>query len=122
MLQPAAGKVEFLGSRIEGLQSHAIVELGMSHIPEGRKLFPDMSVHENLEMGAYPKRVWERKQETLAEVYQLFPLLKARKGQLAGTLSGEGEFTASSLLFGHRACLASSIQILENIRDQTNAK
>lgn len=88
VLQPAAGKVEFLGGRIDGLQSHAIVELGMSHIPEGRKLFPDMSVSENLEMGAYPKRVWERKQETLAEVYQLFPILKARQGQLAGTLSG----------------------------------
>lgn len=88
MLQPAAGKVEFLGSRIEGLQSHAIVELGMSHIPEGRRLFPDMSVLENLEMGAYPKRLWERKQETLAEVYQLFPILKSRQGQRAGTLSG----------------------------------
>ena len=88
VLKPTAGNVEFLGNRIEGLQSHAIVELGMSHIPEGRRLFPDMSVLENLEMGAYPKRVWERKQETLAEVYQLFPLLKARQGQLAGTLSG----------------------------------
>jgi branched-chain amino acid transport system ATP-binding protein len=88
VLQPAAGNVEFFGSRIDGLQSHAIVELGMSHIPEGRKLFPDMSVRENLEMGAYPKHVWQRKQETLAEVYQLFPLLKARQGQLAGTLSG----------------------------------
>ncbi|CAB1065754.1 ABC transporter, ATP-binding protein 2 (cluster 4, leucine/isoleucine/valine/benzoate) [Olavius sp. associated proteobacterium Delta 1] len=88
VLQPAAGNVEFLGNRIDGLQSHAIVELGLSHIPEGRKLFPDMSVRENLEMGAYPKRVWQRKQETLAEVYQLFPLLKARQGQLAGTLSG----------------------------------
>jgi branched-chain amino acid transport system ATP-binding protein len=88
VLQPSAGIVEFLGSRIDGLQSHAIVERGMSHIPEGRKLFPDMSVRENLEMGAYPKQVWERKQESLAEVYQLFPLLKARQGQLARTLSG----------------------------------
>jgi branched-chain amino acid transport system ATP-binding protein len=88
VLQPAAGIVEFLGNRIDGLQSHAIVELGMSHIPEGRKLFPDMSVRENLEMGAYPKRVWERKQEILAEVFQLFPLLKSRQGQLARTLSG----------------------------------
>jgi branched-chain amino acid transport system ATP-binding protein len=88
VLQPAAGTVEFLGNRIDGLRSHAIVELGMSHIPEGRKLFPDMSVRENLEMGAYPKRVWEHKQEILAEVYQLFPLLKTRQGQLARTLSG----------------------------------
>ncbi len=88
VLRPASGSVEFLGNRIDGLKSHAIVELGISHIPEGRKLFPDMSVLENLEMGAYPKRVWQDKQETLEEVYRLFPFLKARQGQLAGTLSG----------------------------------
>ena len=88
LLRPASGSVEFLGKRIDGLQSHAIVELGMSHIPEDRKLFPDMSVRENLEMGAYSKRVWNHKQKTLDEVYQLFPILKARQGQLARTLSG----------------------------------
>jgi branched-chain amino acid transport system ATP-binding protein len=88
MLRPASGSIEFLGKRIDGLQSHAIVELGMSHIPEGRKLFPDMSVRENLEMGAYSKRAWKHKQETLDEIYQLFPVLKARQGQLVRTLSG----------------------------------
>ena len=88
LLRPASGQVEFLGQRIEGLPSHLIVEMGMSHIPEGRKLFPDMSVRENLEMGAYTKRVWKKKQETLEEVYKLFPILKSRGGQLARTLSG----------------------------------
>jgi len=88
LLRPASGSVEFLGKRIDGLKSHAIVELGMSHIPEGRKLFPDMSVRENLEMGAYPKRVWKCKQEILNDVYQRFPFLKARQAQLARTLSG----------------------------------
>ena len=88
LLPPASGQVEFLGKRIDRLQSHTIVELGMSHIPEGRKLFPEMSVRENLEMGAYTKRVWKQKKETLDEVYQLFPILKTRKGQLARTLSG----------------------------------
>jgi branched-chain amino acid transport system ATP-binding protein len=88
LLRPASGSVEFLGTRIDGLQSHAIVELGMSHIPEGRKLFPDMSVRENLEMGAYSKRVWKQRQEILDRVYQLFPVLKARQGQIARTLSG----------------------------------
>jgi branched-chain amino acid transport system ATP-binding protein len=88
VLRPASGSVEFLGSRIDGLKSHVIVERGISHIPEGRKLFPDMSVLENLEMGAYPKRVWNRKQETLEEVYRLFPFIKARQEQLASTLSG----------------------------------
>jgi branched-chain amino acid transport system ATP-binding protein len=88
LLHPASGRLEFLGNRIDGLKSHAIVELGMCHIPQERKLFPDMTVRENLEMGAYPKRVWKRKQKTLDEVYELFPFLKARKGQLARTLSG----------------------------------
>jgi branched-chain amino acid transport system ATP-binding protein len=88
LLHPASGSIEFLGTRIDGLRSHAIVELGMSHIPEGRKLFPDMSVRENLEMGAYTKRAWKQKRETLDKVYQLFPILKARQGQLASTLSG----------------------------------
>ncbi len=88
LLRPTSGSIEFLGKRIDGLTLHAIVELGISHVPEGRKLFPDMSVRENLEMGAYTKRVWKHKQETLDKVYELFPLLKARQGQLARTLSG----------------------------------
>jgi branched-chain amino acid transport system ATP-binding protein len=88
LLHPVSGTVEFLDKRIDGLKSHAIVELGISHIPEGRKLFPDMSVRENLEMGAYAKRVWKHRQETLDKVYELFPILKERQGQLARTLSG----------------------------------
>jgi branched-chain amino acid transport system ATP-binding protein len=88
LLHPASGSIDFLGKRIDGLTSHTIVELGISHIPEGRKAFPDMSVRENLEMGAYTKRVWKHRQETLDKVYQLFPTLKERRGQLARTLSG----------------------------------
>lgn len=88
VLHPASGKVEFLDKRIDGLKSHAIVELGISHIPEGRKLFPDMSVLENLEIGAYPKRIWNQKQIILEEIFQLFPLLKVRQKQLTRTLSG----------------------------------
>ena len=88
LLRPASGSVAFRGKRIDGLKPHAIVELGMSHIPEGRRLFPDMSVRENLEMGAYTKRVWKHKQKNLDKVYELFPILKARQGQLARTLSG----------------------------------
>jgi branched-chain amino acid transport system ATP-binding protein len=88
LLHPASGSIEFLGTRIDGLTPYSIVELGMSHIPEGRRLFPDMSVRENLEMGAYSKRVWKHKQETFHKVYQLFPLLRARQGQIARTLSG----------------------------------
>ena len=88
LLRPASGHVTFLGKRIDGLKSHSIVELGISHIPEGRRLFPDMSVRENLEMGAYLQRVWNHKEETLEQVFQLFPILETRQGQLARTLSG----------------------------------
>jgi len=88
LLLPASGSVEFLGERIDGLASHIIVELGISHIPEGRKLFADMSVRENLEMGAYPQHAWKQKEETLERVYRVFPRLKEREGQLARTLSG----------------------------------
>jgi branched-chain amino acid transport system ATP-binding protein len=88
LVRPVSGTVEFLGRRIDGLPSHAIVELGISHVPEGSRVFPDMTVHENLEMGAYPYRAWRQKEETLEQVYQVFPILKERKGQLARTLSG----------------------------------
>lgn len=88
VLRPASGSVEFLGKRIDGLPSHAIAELGISHIPEGGGVFPDMTVRENLEMGAYPDRAWKEKKETLVQVYRLFPILEEREKQMARTLSG----------------------------------
>jgi len=88
LLKPASGSVEFRGDRIEGLYSHQIVELGISHIPEGRKLFPDMTVKENLEMGAYLPKVWKQRDETIERIYDIFPILKERHNQLASTLSG----------------------------------
>jgi branched-chain amino acid transport system ATP-binding protein len=88
VLHPASGSVEFLGERIDGLPSHAIADLGISHVPEGGGVFPDMTVLENLEMGAYPERAWKRKRETLEQVYRVFPTLEEREGQLARTLSG----------------------------------
>ena len=87
-MRPTSGTVTFRGQRIDGLPPHAIVELGISHIPEGRKLFVEMSIEENLEMGAYSRRAWKNKKETLAQVYALFPRLKERAKQLARTLSG----------------------------------
>lgn len=88
MLLPFSGRVTLLGKRIDGLKTHTIVDLGISHVREGRKLFPDMSVRDNLEMGAYSKRARKHKKETLNRVYDLFPILKARHNQLARTLSG----------------------------------
>ncbi len=88
LLQPASGTIEFDGQRIDGLQPHNIVDMGLSHIPEGRRLFTDMSVHENLEMGAYTSRAWKSRHETFERVYKSFPILKERAKQLARTLSG----------------------------------
>ena len=88
LIRPAAGSVKFQGKRIDGLPSHAIVELGISHVPQGGKVFPDMNVRENLEMGSYPLHAWKQKAETFEQIYQLFPRLKERQNQLARTLSG----------------------------------
>ena len=85
---PVSGTVEFLGKRIDGLPPHTIVELGISHVPEGGNVFPEMTVYENLEMGAYPIHAWKQKEQTLEQVYHVFPILKERAGQLARTLSG----------------------------------
>ena len=67
---------------------HEIVKLGICHIPEGGKAFPEMTVGENLDMGAYADEAWHRKKETLRQVYEMFPLLEQRSRQLARTLSG----------------------------------
>jgi branched-chain amino acid transport system ATP-binding protein len=88
LLRPASGGVEFLGKRIDRLAPYKIMKLGICQIPEGRKLFADMTVGENLEMGAYTSEAWKRKEETIEEVYQLFPVLKERRKQSAKKLSG----------------------------------
>jgi branched-chain amino acid transport system ATP-binding protein len=88
VIRPTSGSVEFLGQRIDGLASNTIVEMGLSHVPEGRRLFSEMTVRENLEMGAYPSHAWKRKEETFKQVYHIFPRLKEREGQQARTLSG----------------------------------
>jgi len=88
LLSPTSGSLEFLGRRIDGMPPHEIVKLGISYVLEGGKPFLDMTVRENLEMGAYIFETWKRKEEILDQVYQTFPLLKERAGQLARTLSG----------------------------------
>jgi len=88
VIHPASGSVEFLDQRIDNLPPHVIVGLGISHIPEGRKLFTEMTVNENLEMGAYPSSAWKVRKETSEQIYHVFPILRERAGQLARTLSG----------------------------------
>ncbi|MHB8105135.1 MAG: ABC transporter ATP-binding protein [Dehalococcoidales bacterium] len=88
LLPIASGEITFLDKRIDRLPPHIITEMGISHIPEGRKLFIDMNVKENLEMGAYTKNAWKSKKQTLEHVYEMFPKLKEREKQLAKTFSG----------------------------------
>ena len=88
IIRTTSGSISFMGKKIDGMLPHHIVEMGLAQIPEGGRSFPDMSVLENLEMGAYPHRAWKYKSETLNEVFQLFPRLKERERQLARTLSG----------------------------------
>ncbi|MFC1911239.1 ABC transporter ATP-binding protein [Chloroflexota bacterium] len=108
LLRPASGSVEFLGKRIDRLAPHKIMKLGICQIPEGRKLFSDMTVGENLEMGAYSSEARKRKEETLEQVYQVFPVLKVRRKQSAKKLSGgEGQMVAigRGLMSNPRLCM-----------------
>ena len=88
LLRPRSGAITFDGRRIDGLEPHAIVERGVVQVPEGRQLFPYMTVLENLEVGSYTKEARARRAETLQTIFELFPILEERKGQQARTFSG----------------------------------
>jgi len=82
------GRIEFEGQRLDGLGPAEIVARGIAHVPEGRQLFPSMTVRENLELGARTRAARAARVETLERVFELFPRLRERSVQLAGTLSG----------------------------------
>ena len=82
------GRILLDGEQIHDMPSHLRVERGLVLVPEGRRLFPSLTVMENLEMGAIRPRAKAKRKETLAEVFEIFPILKERAGQRAGTLSG----------------------------------
>lgn len=88
LVRPTSGLVEWEGQNITGLDSSDIVDLGIILVPEGRRLFPDMTVIENLELGAYSSRARKRLGQSLDQVFSLFPVLAERRDQLAGSLSG----------------------------------
>ena len=88
MLQPKAGEIIFEGKDISKIPGHKIVSMGMAHVLEGRRVFAELSVYENLKLGAYTRKDKKEIEETLARVYKSFPRLEERKNQLAGTLSG----------------------------------
>jgi branched-chain amino acid transport system ATP-binding protein len=88
LIKPLRGRIRLEGHPIDKQSVHKIVELGVSMVPEGRRLFPEMSVLENLELGAFNRKARETKDQMIEEVFGIFPILKSRKIQLAGTLSG----------------------------------
>jgi branched-chain amino acid transport system ATP-binding protein len=97
------GRIEFEGQRLDGLTSAQIVARGIAHVPEGRQLFPTMTVLENLELGARTRAARVRRAESLAGVFDLFPRLRERREQSAGTLSG-GEQQMCAIGRGLMAC------------------
>ncbi|HSB72904.1 MAG TPA: ABC transporter ATP-binding protein [Candidatus Methylomirabilis sp.] len=88
LLTPRRGSVALDGRRLDQLPAYDIAALGIAHVPEGRRVLPDMTVEENLELGAYLPEPKKRRKETLAWVYEVFPRLLERRRQRAGTLSG----------------------------------
>ena len=86
LLRPVSGEVRFQGKLLNGVPAHQIVGIGIGHVPEGRRVFPQMSVVENLEMGAYRHRGGAK--AVMARVFELFPVLEQRRSQNGGTLSG----------------------------------
>lgn len=88
LIGSSAGEVELDGHRIDGLRAEARSELGLIHIPQGDHLFPELTVEENLLMGAFPAKAWKRRAKELDHVYEVFPKLRERREQRARTLSG----------------------------------
>ncbi|MBW1700647.1 MAG: ABC transporter ATP-binding protein [Deltaproteobacteria bacterium] len=87
-VEPWGGTIHYVGEDVTNLPTHKKVEMGVALVPEGKHLFPNMNVYENLAMGAYVKKALEHKDESMEIVYSLFPRLKERQKQLAGSLSG----------------------------------
>jgi branched-chain amino acid transport system ATP-binding protein len=88
LLRPRKGAITIGGTRLDKTPAHKVVGLGVAHVPEGRCLFPQMSVWENLTLGAYNTSAWKDRAEIMDRVYSLFPRLQERSAQIAGTLSG----------------------------------
>jgi branched-chain amino acid transport system ATP-binding protein len=108
LVRPTAGSIEFQGEAITNLSPEQIVERGIVHVPEGRRLFPRLSVHQNLTVGAYSRRAHGKENATRERVFELFPRLYERRRQLAGSLSG-GE--QQMLAFG-RAMMAQPVLLM----------
>ena len=88
LIHPSHGEIYYDGQKINGIPSHKIVKLGMTQVPEGRRIFSELTVYENLLMGAYTRTDKDGIEKDFKDIYTLFPRLEERKNQIAGTLSG----------------------------------
>jgi branched-chain amino acid transport system ATP-binding protein len=103
LLRPRKGNVEFLEQELTKLPAHKTASLGIAHVPEGRRLFPEMTVEDNLLMGSLMPEAKARREESMERVFNIFPILKERRQQAAGTLSG-GESQMLAIARGLMAC------------------
>lgn len=103
LLRPRKGSIEFLGQELTKLPPHKTASLGIAHVPEARRLFPEMTVEENLLMGSLMPEAKARRKESMERVFDIFPILKERRWQAAGTLSG-GESQMLAIARGLMAC------------------
>jgi branched-chain amino acid transport system ATP-binding protein len=88
LVSPSTGYVEFMGTRLNEVPSHKVIDYGLAHVPEGRRLFPEMSVEENLILGSLTRKAKAQRKKSLKWLYEMFPRLRERSAQPAGTLSG----------------------------------
>ncbi len=103
LLRPRKGNIEFLEQELTKLPAHKTASLGIAHVPEGRRLFPEMTVEDNLLMGSLMPEAKARREESMERVFNIFPILKERRQQAAGTLSG-GESQMLAIARGLMAC------------------
>jgi branched-chain amino acid transport system ATP-binding protein len=103
LLRPRQGNIEFLEQELTKLPAHKTASLGIAHVPEGRRLFPEMTVEENLLMGSLMPEAKARRKESMERMFNIFPILKERRQQAAGTLSG-GESQMLAIARGLMAC------------------
>jgi branched-chain amino acid transport system ATP-binding protein len=130
LLQPTNGYIKFNGKRIDGLPPNKIVDMGVVHVPEGQHLFPEMTVQENLMLGAYTRRAWKQRNDNLQNVFEIFPELKEKKNDKCSLLSGgqrqmvavgRGLMACSKLLMLDETTLGLAPILAKKILERINA-
>ncbi len=126
LMRPAGGQISFKGKRIDGRRPHEILKLGVAHVPEGRMVIANMSVLDNIKMGAYLRRDLRQISADIESMYEHFPVLKDRRGQMAGSLSGGEQqmlavaralMSSPTLVLMDEPSMGLSPKLVETVRD-----